>query len=408
MVSLVNRRRGLVALVLLLFAASRTAAATQQSFPDDDERRLLAPGMVALFASPVLRVRPADRRCHAGPAGSRGGRGAAPQTVRVDPAAVERVPDEEEEEDVSSPHDAHELSDGFFDTSRSADAHTRALPARRASASWPPSLWRWATTWSASAVSISPTPHGSGRSYRRRRRTCPSQPSTWMCGRACTMAATRCTPRTSTPARPSPACCTCACRAPPAGLIFKDPRGFLPPFDLSSIRHTPVEGEVVLFPPWLPHAVAPARGDCRSPQHGRPREPRVSLSFNYNGVPYAPAEIDEFEDVRLVKAEATSSFHVPDVEKPATLEDVGQGKARHGKAREFARQGMATVCVSGSCDDSGLARAEAVENGRCPYVRNSAPHTHSYCAGHAATTTDLYSKTPTTSSTRQCTRSSTA
>ena len=136
-------------------------------------------------------------------------------------------------------------------------------------------------------------------------------------------------------------------------LIFKDPRGFLPPFDQSSIRHTPVEGEVVLFPPWLPHAVAPARGDCRSPQHGRPREPRVSLSFNYHGVPYAPAELDEFEDVRLVKAEATASFHVADVEKPATLdlEDVGQGKARHGKAREFARQGKAIVCVSGSCED---------------------------------------------------------
>ena len=57
MVSSANRRRGLVALVLLLVAASRTAAATQQSFPDDDERRLLAPGMVALFASPVPRVR---------------------------------------------------------------------------------------------------------------------------------------------------------------------------------------------------------------------------------------------------------------------------------------------------------------------------------------------------------------
>ena len=86
-------------------------------------------------------------------------------------------------------------------------------------------------------------------------------------------------------------------------------------------------------------------------QHGRPREPRVSLSFNYHGVPYAPAELDEFEDVRLVQAEATSSFHVPDVEKPATLEDVGQGKARHGKAKGFARQGMAIVCVSGPCDD---------------------------------------------------------
>ena len=86
---------------------------------------------------------------------------------------------------------------------------------------------------------------------------------------------------------------------------------------------------MVLSPPSLPHAVAPARGDCRSPQHGRPREPRVSLSFNYHGVPYALDELDEFEDVRLVKGEATSSFHVADVEKPATLKDVGQGKPQH-------------------------------------------------------------------------------
>ena len=308
--------------------------------------------MVALFASPVLRVRLADYVA------------ATPDQPAAEAAEALRrrlyesilqlwreYLDEEEEEDVSSPHDAHELSDGFFRYQQergrthpgfAGETGERIVAALTLAVG--DYLERVRRVDFAYASRVRPQLQAEEEDVP----VSAEHMDVWA------SVHDGCNSMHPTHVHPGATLSgVLHVRVPRAAgrLIFKDPRGFLPPFDLSSIRHTPVEGEVVLFPPWLPHAVAPARGDCRSPQHGRPREPRVSLSFNYNGVPYAPAEIDEFEDVRLVKAEATSSFHVPDVEKPATLEDVGQGKARHGKAREFARQGMATVCVSGSCDD---------------------------------------------------------
>lgn len=84
-------------------------------------------------------------------------------------------------------------------------------------------------------------------------------------------------------------------------LVFSDPRGFQPLFDHTRIQHVPIEGEVVIFPPWLPHSVAPARGGCRA----RSNEPRVSLSFNY----YAPP-VDEHEQRDHYPGEDTASFHV--------------------------------------------------------------------------------------------------
>ena len=63
---------------------------------------------------------------------------------------------------------------------------------------------------------------------------------------------------------------------PGAGeLIFEDPRGALPPFG-NRIVHSPSAGELILFPPWLAHAVAPS---CADPGDGL----RVSLSFNLMG-----------------------------------------------------------------------------------------------------------------------------
>lgn len=54
-------------------------------------------------------------------------------------------------------------------------------------------------------------------------------------------------------------------------LLLNDPRGGRPPFHRNQISHVPLAGELVLFPPWLVHSVAPS---CHA------SGPRVSLSFN--------------------------------------------------------------------------------------------------------------------------------
>jgi len=61
-------------------------------------------------------------------------------------------------------------------------------------------------------------------------------------------------------------------RTPPGTgqICFLDPRGRVPPFE-RQVRHSPVEGDLLLFPPWLPHSVA-----CGDDSDG----PRISISFN--------------------------------------------------------------------------------------------------------------------------------
>lgn len=62
--------------------------------------------------------------------------------------------------------------------------------------------------------------------------------------------------------------------APPhsGAVVFEDPRGPLPPFG-RSLHITPQAGELILFPSWLMHQVLPSMTI----------EPRISVSFNYNG-----------------------------------------------------------------------------------------------------------------------------
>mmetsp|Transcript_56515 Transcript_56515/g.126263 ORF Transcript_56515/g.126263 Transcript_56515/m.126263 type:complete len:214 (+) Transcript_56515:479-1120(+) len=57
------------------------------------------------------------------------------------------------------------------------------------------------------------------------------------------------------------------------GIHFRDPRGITTAFGAENtwISHTPRAGELLLFPPWLEHYVAPS---CHS------KAPRISLSFN--------------------------------------------------------------------------------------------------------------------------------
>lgn len=54
-------------------------------------------------------------------------------------------------------------------------------------------------------------------------------------------------------------------------LVLDDPRGLRPPFHRNQISHHPATGELILFPPWLLHSVAPS---CST------SGPRISLSFN--------------------------------------------------------------------------------------------------------------------------------
>ena len=53
-----------------------------------------------------------------------------------------------------------------------------------------------------------------------------------------------------------------------------------PPFANNRLRHTPAEGELLLFPSWLVHGVSPS---CDA------RGPRIALSFNLLG----PASSEE-------------------------------------------------------------------------------------------------------------------
>lgn len=53
-------------------------------------------------------------------------------------------------------------------------------------------------------------------------------------------------------------------------ICFMDPRGRIPPFE-RQVRHTPSDGELLIFPPWLPHAVASG---------GEGDDARISISFN--------------------------------------------------------------------------------------------------------------------------------
>ena len=55
-------------------------------------------------------------------------------------------------------------------------------------------------------------------------------------------------------------------------ICFSDPRGSIPPFE-REICHEPRAGDLLLFPPWLAHGVAPSCGAAGA-------SPRIALSFN--------------------------------------------------------------------------------------------------------------------------------
>ena len=63
-------------------------------------------------------------------------------------------------------------------------------------------------------------------------------------------------------------------RTPPGSgaICFLDPRGRLPPFE-RQVRHPPEVGDLLVFPPWLSHAVTSSAVD-------RDAGPRISVSFN--------------------------------------------------------------------------------------------------------------------------------
>ena len=87
------------------------------------------------------------------------------------------------------------------------------------------------------------------------------------------------------------ASCVFYAATPPgaASITFFDPRGSLPPlaghtgmqFE-GEVRHSPRAGDLLIFPPWLPHAVGcgDSPSDGQSHDGGGDNGPRVSISFN--------------------------------------------------------------------------------------------------------------------------------
>jgi hypothetical protein len=55
-------------------------------------------------------------------------------------------------------------------------------------------------------------------------------------------------------------------------ICFSDPRGSIPPFE-REVCHEPRAGELLIFPPWLSHAVSSTPSTVDGP--------RISISFNY-------------------------------------------------------------------------------------------------------------------------------
>ena len=88
------------------------------------------------------------------------------------------------------------------------------------------------------------------------------------------------------------ASCVFYAATPPgaASISFFDPRGNLPPLAGHAgmrfereLRHSPRAGDLLIFPPWLPHAVGDGDGPSDGQSHegvGRGDGPRVSVSFN--------------------------------------------------------------------------------------------------------------------------------
>ena len=97
--------------------------------------------------------------------------------------------------------------------------------------------------------------------------------------------------------------------APPgAGQIcFFDPRGDIPPFE-RQIRHSPRAGDLLVFPPWLSHAVASTASDAEGP--------RISISLNLVDT--------ELESGRNAWGTATAALEVVTLEDGLGLEPLGE------------------------------------------------------------------------------------
>ena len=124
-------------------------------------------------------------------------------------------------------------------------------------------------------------------------------------------------------------------RVPPGAgrLCFFDPRGSIPPFE-REVRHVPQRGEVLLFPPWLSHAVG-----CSGAADDD--GPRLSISFNYVD--------EELEGGRHGWGEATAGLDVVALE-----EGLGMEPWRDGLEGAEGRAGLeATATAAGSGAGSG-------------------------------------------------------
>jgi uncharacterized protein (TIGR02466 family) len=123
-------------------------------------------------------------------------------------------------------------------------------------------------------------------------------------------------------------------------LVFSDPRGAVPPFE-DTVRFEPDVGDLVLFPPWLPHEVSP---NCAA------SSPRMSISFNYVD---PPKEND-------VWGSATARFThaIPPAPLPVANDSGGGGGGSSGASGGEKGLGSSRA-PSGTCGDVATSKATA-------------------------------------------------
>ena len=97
-------------------------------------------------------------------------------------------------------------------------------------------------------------------------------------------------------------------------LVFTDPRGLLPPFGGRHL-HQPKAGEVILFPSWLRHEVAPS---CDVTENN----PRVALSFNVVG------DWSQTNDATSLFFDLRSSTMQPEEEEEPSNDELSQEGGR--------------------------------------------------------------------------------
>ena len=145
-------------------------------------------------------------------------------------------------------------------------------------------------------------------------------------------------------------------------ICFFDPRGSVPPFE-REVRHEPLAGELLLFPPWLSHAVA----SSTMPDDADADGARVSISFNY-----VDGDDGLLEGGRHAWGEATAGLDVVALEGDLGLEpwredddddDGGDDDEWRGDEAEGGYEAEAEVEAEAQVEAQAEVEVEAAAEG---------------------------------------------